>query len=123
MLGAPFDPAVALVVILNSIAQEPLPHQSAFHRLINAIAETLDRPATWKDPVLAFHADKPSNTGSLITQLGDTLVRLDHFRSQSTAFGLSIRSELTHKGQSDDAKTQYGAMLHLLHMRLQQMRQ
>lgn len=122
MLGSAFDPAAALVVIINSVAQEPAPHQSTFHRLVYDIAETLDRPATWKEPYAAFRGDRPSKTAGLITQIADVLLRIDQFRSQSAAFGLSIQSEITHKGQSDEARTKYGAMLHLLHMRLQQMR-
>jgi hypothetical protein len=122
MIAAAYDPAAALIVITDSVSQEPTQGQPNFHRTIAAIADTLDKPAMWKDPYENFRESRPTATGKKIDLILEVLRRMDLLKAQSSAFTGMIANEIRHKATAPKAAEEYGAMLHLLHMRLQQMR-
>jgi hypothetical protein len=122
MIAAAYDPAAALVVITDSASQEPAPAQPNFHRTIAAIADSLDKPATWKDPYENFRESRPTETGKKLELILEVLRRMDLLKAQSSTFTGTIANEIRHKATTPNAAEKYGAMLHLLHMRLQQLR-
>ena len=122
MLSSAYDPAAALIVVTNSASRETLAHQGAFHPTIAAIAETLDRPGTWREPYDAFHEQRKTTTGTIIGEIRASLAGLDGMKGRSILFGDLIRDEITHKASGAHAQTVYGAMLHMLHQWQQQRR-
>jgi hypothetical protein len=121
MVSASYDPAAALVVIVNSMSAESVPTQGLLHPTILGIADTLDRPAMWREALSGFRETRPSATGRLITGIRDVLTQIDLVKAQSMTFPALIRDEIGNKSRSGPDNVIFGAMLHLLHARLQQM--
>lgn len=124
MIAAAYDPAAALVVVTASASQEPASSQANFHRTIVAIADSLDKPATWKEPYENFWQNRhsPSPASQKLESILAVFRCTDGLKSQSSAFTGLIANEIRHKATTPGAAEDYSAMLHLLHMRLQQVR-
>ena len=120
MLNASYDPAAALIVVTNSMSTEAQPTQGALHGTIIRVADTLDRPAMWREAFLAFRETKDSVTGNMIRGVRDVLNQIELLKAQSMAFPALITNEIRQKSQSGEVEEQFGAMLHLLHAKLQQ---
>jgi hypothetical protein len=121
MLAAAYDPGSALVVVVDRMSGEATPAQSAFHPVIVGIAQTLDRPAMWKSPFDAFRESRATATGAVIGKIRDVLARIEAFKAQSSVFAALVKNEIAQKGRAPSADDTFGAMVHLLHARLQQM--
>lgn len=121
MLNAAYDPAAALVVVTASMARENPSIQALFHKTIVGIAETLDRPAMWKDAFTAFREDRVSATGNLVGGIRDVLGQMDVLKAQSLPFAALISDEIGRKTRPPHTDSVFGGMLHLIYARLQQM--
>lgn len=122
MIDAGYDPAAALVVVTRSMSRETASAQAIFQNIIVGISQTLNRPAMWRDPYNTFREERPTATGTLIAQIWDMLVQMEVLKAQGSTFGTLIKGEIVQKTGSPQAEAAFGAMLHLLHGRLQQMR-
>ena len=121
MLSAAYDPAAALVVITNSMSRETMAHQAAFHSIISALADTLDKPGMWRDPYTNFGDDRAAvGTRTVIDGIRAGLLGMDQLKARSGYFAMFIRNEIAQKASWPGATTAYGAMLHLLHGKLVQ---
>jgi hypothetical protein len=120
MLNAAYDPAAALIVVTNSMLSEAQSAQGTLHGVIVRIADTLDRPALWREAFLGFREMRDSGTGKIISGIRDVLTQMELLKAQSMSFTALIKNEIRHKSQSGEAEEEFGAMLYLLHRRLQQ---
>lgn len=120
MLNAAYDPAAALIVVTNSMLMEAQTIQGALHRPITCIADTLERRAMWREAFLTFREIRDSATGNIIGGIRDVLTKIELLKAQSMTFTALITNEIQRKSQSGEAAEEFGAMLHLLHARLQQ---
>jgi len=122
MFNAAYDPAAALVVIVTSMARETASAQGVFHPLIAAIAETLDRPGMWREAYAGYREDRHTKTGEIITSIREVLTSLEVLKAQGVMMGTYVKNELAQKSRAQQGQDDYGAMLHLIHTWLQQMR-
>jgi len=122
MLGSAYDPAAALVVIATSAFAEIPQIQAAFHAVILRIAETLDRPGMWREPYLGFSELQKTKTGEIIGTIRTALRWIDQRGEQSKALAFMIGREISTAPHTAATEAAFGGMLHLIHMRLQQLR-
>jgi hypothetical protein len=121
MLASAYDPGSALIVVVDRMSGEATPAQSAFYPVIVGIAQTLDRPAMWSSPFDAFRESRATATGAVIGKIREVLARIEAFKAQSSVFAALVKNEIAQKGRAPGADDTFGAMVHLVHARLQQM--
>src|SRR5947208_4867078 len=86
MLNAAYDPAAALIVVTNSMLMEAQTIQGALHGPITCIADTLDRPAMWREAFLTFREIRDSAAGNIIGGIRDVLTKIELLKAQSMTF-------------------------------------
>ncbi|MEZ5353185.1 MAG: hypothetical protein R2762_11160 [Bryobacteraceae bacterium] len=122
MLAAAYDPAAALVVITTSMARESIGQQGAFCPVIAAIAETLDRPALWKEPYRGYRAHTLTPTGTLIERIRDALLRMEWLKGPGAGLSTILGAEIARNAKGPRASADCGPMLYLIHQKVQQLR-
>jgi hypothetical protein len=122
LIDTAYDPAAALVVITSSMVREQPSIQGHFHPVIFGIAETLDRPAQWREPFARFQERWNSGTDRIVALTRDALFAMYFLKAPGLSIAHWIREAILQHARTPGADQDYGAMLHLVENHLQKLR-
>jgi hypothetical protein len=124
MMDAAYDPAAALVVIAKAASAEGMMEQGAIQKLIVAVSDSIDRPAVWREPYLAYRESRTTQTGETIGRIRAVLDQFPQVKIKGQTFLLQMQAEVTNpqKGRlkPEEWTGVFGSMIHLLYARIQQ---
>jgi hypothetical protein len=78
----------------------------------------------WKDAYLEFRENAQTSSGNAILSLRDSLFQVQALKGRGMGLSVLVKSEIT-KGvdhTSPQVQQEFGALLHLVHRQLQQIR-
>ena len=126
MFDDAYDPAAALRVVADSRLRETPNSRGVIDRWIGGVVETLTTPPLWREPYRALPAygkTLPSTAAErIIHTIGSALLRLDSAKTRGLSLTMTMTNELLSNGRqrSADLERKFGALLSLIHQRLQQ---
>jgi hypothetical protein len=127
MFDAAYDPAAALRVVADSRGRESASSRGVIDQWMGRVVDTLDTPPRWREPYQAlptYAKDSGPSAGPerTIHEIGLALLRMESAKTRGLSLTTTLRNELlsNHRTMSPPLERQFGAMLSLIHGRLQQ---